>query len=965
MDIDMEQYRIQFYQEARDILDRINEDILRVEANPDDRELLNSIFRGIHTIKGSAGGFELEELSEFAHHLEGLLDALRSNRISVSAELVDLVLEGCDYLSTMIDICEKREKPEINQELVERFRSSYIGMEKEEKDDPSVIMLQDDRRELNLIEIDDDIKGSLLSCYKRGLNTYMVDLKYSSEIFENGYDPVVLLQNIYENSELYIAVTDHDQVPLIEEFNPLELYLKPTVYLATRLSEEEIRDLAFDPSLLDVKLLDPLLDSGEDSDMKEESVDEDILREFIAGVDEMIETLERSVIDYEKTNSPEALNEVFRIVHTIKGDADYIGLKMMTEFAHTLEGLLDRLRKGTVKRSQRVIDIVLKAVDELKDMIRLLTEGRRTFIMPSTYQAIKELLAGKMEIASIESAKKVGVSEETEKVFMEQIHQCSEILSMNISPVPLDDTRIKIVRRSLETLARSSGFMGITPLCILVERGLHLLEKGGGEEFLRTVDEIIAFVKGLERDPARLGEILVEEGKVTPSDVQEALAKQKPLGEILVDDGKVSEKDVQRALKKQEVMAAAGQYRQGSAAEQVVKTMRVDEQKIDRFTNMIGELVVVRNTYQYLLTQLNNAERITPQILKSLKDNLYLFSRVTNDMQQEVMSLRMIPIKGIFNKFTRIVRDISRKQHKLIELITDGEETEIDKKVADMLSDPLVHLVRNACDHGIESPEERRAAGKPEKGTVVLRASQEGSNILIKVIDDGRGINREKLYERALSMGMDVSSPDDDRILDLIFLPGVTTRDSVSDISGRGVGMDVVKTTVSSLGGNISVVSEQGQGTDITLAIPMTIGITVALMVEAGSEVYAIPMDYVVETVKCSPSRLRRIHDRMGFYYRGEILPVEYLERLLSGTRKGINGNGFAGTGTDDDSEVSIVIMKINRGKFGAIVDRLVKNMEIAIKPVPARLSDVEVINGVSVLGDGRVVLVLSPEKLV
>ncbi len=965
MDIDMEQYRIQFYQEARDILDRINEDILRVEANPDDRELLNSIFRGIHTIKGSAGGFELEELSEFAHHLEGLLDALRSNRISVSAELVDLVLEGCDYLSTMIDICEKREKPEINQELVERFRSSYIGMEKEEKDDPSVIMLQDDRRELNLIEIDDDIKGSLLSCYKRGLNTYMVDLKYSSEIFENGYDPVVLLQNIYENSELYIAVTDHDQVPLIEEFNPLELYLKPTVYLATRLSEEEIRDLAFDPSLLDVKLLDPLLDSGEDSDMKEESVDEDILREFIAGVDEMIETLERSVIDYEKTNSPEALNEVFRIVHTIKGDADYIGLKMMTEFAHTLEGLLDRLRKGTVKRSQRVIDIVLKAVDELKDMIRLLTEGRRTFIMPSTYQAIKELLAGKMEIASIESAKKVGVSEETEKVFMEQIHQCSEILSMNISPVPLDDTRIKIVRRSLETLARSSGFMGITPLCILVERGLHLLEKGGGEEFLRTVDEIIAFVKGLERDPARLGEILVEEGKVTPSDVQEALAKQKPLGEILVDDGKVSEKDVQRALKKQEVMAAAGQYRQGSAAEQVVKTMRVDEQKIDRFTNMIGELVVVRNTYQYLLTQLNNAERITPQILKSLKDNLYLFSRVTNDMQQEVMSLRMIPIKGIFNKFTRIVRDISRKQHKLIELITDGEETEIDKKVADMLSDPLVHLVRNACDHGIESPEERRAAGKPEKGTVVLRASQEGSNILIKVIDDGRGINREKLYERALSMGMDVSSPDDDRILDVIFLPGVTTRDSVSDISGRGVGMDVVKTTVSSLGGNISVVSEQGQGTDITLAIPMTIGITVALMVEAGSEVYAIPMDYVVETVKCSPSRLRRIHNRMGFYYRGEILPVEYLERLLSGTRKGINGNGFAGTGTDDDSEVSIVIMKINRGKFGAIVDRLVKNMEIAIKPVPARLSDVEVINGVSVLGDGRVVLVLSPEKLV
>ncbi len=965
MDIDIEQYRIQFYQEARDILDTINEDILKAEANPDDRELLNSIFRGIHTIKGSAGGFELNELSEFAHHLEGLLDALRSNKIRISAELVDLILEGCDYISTMIDICEKKEKPEVNKELVERFCSFYIGVDREEKDSPSSITQKDKGMELNLPEIDGGIKDTLFSYHKKGLNTYMVDLKYSSEIFENGYDPVVLLQNIYDHSELYIAVTDHATLPLIEEFNPLQLYLKPTVYLATKLSEDEIKDLAFDPSLIDVKLLAPLLDVETENDREEESVDENVLREFIAGVDEMIETLERSIIDYEKTNSSDALNEVFRIVHTIKGDADYIGLKKMTEFAHTLESLLDRLRRGSIKRSSKSIDIVLKAVDELKGMIRLLSEGKRVFTMPSTYQTIKSFLDGKEEIVSTGLPGKANISEETEKVFMEQIQQCSEILSMNISQIPLDATRTRIIKRSLETLGRSSGFMGITPLSVLVDKGLHLLEKGAYEEFVHIGEEIIAFIAGLERDPARLGEILIDEGKVSPSDVQEALAKQKPLGEILVDDGKVSEKDVQRALKKQEVMAAAGQYRQGAGAEQAVKTMRVDEHKIDRFTNMIGELVVARNTYQYLLTQLNNTERITPQVLKSLKDNLYLFSRVTNDMQQEVMSLRMIPIKGIFNKFTRIVRDISRKQHKFIELITDGEETEIDKKVADMLSDPLLHLVRNACDHGIESPEERRAAGKPEKGTVVLRAAQEGSNIVIKIIDDGRGIDREKLYQKALSMGMDVRSPEDEQLLDLIFMPGVTTRDSVSDISGRGVGMDVVKTTVSSLGGSIRVVSEHGHGTDITLTIPMTIGITVALMVEVGREVYAIPMDYVVETVKCSPALLRRIHDRMGFHYRGEILPVEHLKSLLSGMKEISNGKYFDRMDADANSEISIVIMTINRGKFGAIVDRLVKNMEIAIKPVPDSLSNIEVINGVSVLGDGRVVLVLNPEKLV
>jgi len=316
----------------------------------------------------------------------------------------------------------------------------------------------------------------------------------------------------------------------------------------------------------------------------------------------------------------------------------------------------------------------------------------------------------------------------------------------------------------------------------------------------------------------------------------------------------------------------------------------------------------------------------------------------------------MIPIKNVFGRFQRVVRDISKRQGKSIELIIDGGETEIDKKVADMLSDPLIHLVRNACDHGIETPKERREVSKPETGTLILRAMQEGSNLIIKVIDDGRGIDRKKLYEKAKSMGLDIPMDDTRRLYELIFMPGISTRENVTDISGRGVGMDVVKTTINSLGGSVQVISEEGKGTEITMTIPMNMGVTMALMIEVDGDIYAIPMDNVVETVKLSNSRLRRIHDRMGFYYRGQVLPVEKLSILLC-------KNGRPEEISED--EVPIVVLRSQKGKFGIIVDNFVQNMEIAIKPVPQQLSDIDIISGVTVLGDGRVVLLLNPEKLI
>ncbi|MBF0233382.1 MAG: chemotaxis protein CheW, partial [Desulfamplus sp.] len=357
-----------------------------------------------------------------------------------------------------------------------------------------------------------------------------------------------------------------------------------------------------------------------------------------------------------------------------------------------------------------------------------------------------------------------------------------------------------------------------------------------------------------------------------------------------------------------------------------------------------------------------------------LKENLHLFSRLTNDVQHGVISLRMIPVRGIFQKFSRVVRDISRKQNKMIEMMTDGEDIEIDKKVADVLSDPLIHLIRNSCDHGIETPVERKRAGKPEKGTLLLKASREGANIVIRINDDGRGINREKLLEKAVQQGLEFSSVNDPGLLDMIFIPGLSTSEKITDVSGRGVGMDVVKTTILSLGGTVSVMSEQGAGTQLTLTIPTSMGIDTVLLVEVSGNSYAIPINYIMETLKVTSKTFISAGEQMMFYYRGEVLSAYFLSELLnSDGSDGSDGSHIVGQAetresvaerVNTDKEISMVIIKTSKDRYGVIIDRFDKNMEIAVKPLPDMLSHLDVISGISILGDGRVLLVINPEQL-
>ncbi len=1035
----IDHFRLEFFQEAREILENISDDILKLEADPENSDLLNSVFRGIHTIKGSAGSFELGVISDFTHHLEGLLNALRDGKLSLSPDMVDVILSGSDEISSMIDICADGGTPELNYELIDRIAaclekdkniqadSHDDASDREEKPqnitEPSQSTQQTEKEQdstsysisIKKGSIPDNVYDSFLKRAENGDNIFKITLKYTSAHFENGYDPLVFLKNLYEASSIYyVTLKKENPVPTIQNFEPLQLYLDPIIYVATSMTLKEVYDLVFDEELIEVEeLLEKISDPADSKqasyfqhqnkagESKQSSSDsfEDIIRskeamaEFIEGSLDMLQTAEKAVMEYEERGTVSALDELFRVVHNIKGDSDLMGFKDLVTFSHAFESILDLLRLKKLERSQDIVELALQSVDFIKGAFADIEAEKNIRSQSQLYKRIKYYLD--LQRADIESGTEDGSSadsddlteqsqfviedKELNEVYIEQILQFKAILIQLMDKFTASDSNadpifLNSIKRTLKDLIKASSTVGHKSLEQIASDSLLNIEKIAPEQDIQSVsllfsdivNSIVDTMGEFFGEPKKIGEILISEGKIKKEDLSSALEAQKPVGQILLESGKITKDDLDSALTKQKIISMVPTSKISSAQQtdepQGIKTMRVDEHKVESFSNLVGEMLIARNTYSYLLTRLVSAQNQneTNEIVKDLKENLHLFARLTNDVQHGVISLRMIPIRGIFQKFSRVVRDISRKQNKMIQIMTDGEDIEIDKKVADVLSDPLVHLIRNSCDHGIETPVERKKAGKTEKGTILLKASREGSNIVIRINDDGRGINKEKLFEKAQKLGLNFTSVNDPNLMDIIFMPGLSTAEQITDVSGRGVGMDVVKTTIHSLGGTVSVMSEAGEGTQITLSIPTSMGIDTVLFVEAGGNSYAIPINYIIETLKVQLNKFIRAGDQLMFYYRGEVISVHFLDELLASDsayllhdRRDMGNN-----------DIPIVIIKTSRDKYGVIIDRFDKNMEIAVKPLPSMLSGLDVISGISILGDGRVLLVINPEQL-
>ncbi|MGQ9687510.1 MAG: chemotaxis protein CheA [Desulfobaccales bacterium] len=577
--------------------------------------------------------------------------------------------------------------------------------------------------------------------------------------------------------------------------------------------------------------------------------DPELLANFLLEAQEHLEGIETRLVYLEQhPDDLEAVNAIFRPFHTIKGVAGFLNLTQIQELSHEVEWLLDQVREGQVIVSVELVNLVLAAVDLLREMLADLQEG----------------------------------------------------MAEGRGPAAFDLTSIK---------------------------------------------EGIAQVEATSATPKpRLGEILVEQEGVAPKEIQEALERQKteahapPLGEILIQEGKVAPQKVAKAL--------VQQLAEGKPAVEVPvsETVKVDIAKVDNLVDLMGELVIVQS-------QVRQNHKIAALADQKLERDLGQMARITSELQKISMSLRMVPIGATFRKMIRLVRDLSHKMKKEVHLQLEGEDTEIDRSMVEAIYDPLVHLVRNAVDHGLETPEERRAQGKPAAGTLWLRAYHKGGDIIIEIEDDGQGLNREAILAKARERGLVApeDTPSPERIDHLIFEPGFSTAKEVTSVSGRGVGMDVVKETVNRLRGKIDIHSRPQKGTRFLLRLPLTLAIIDGMVVQVGKERYILPTVGVQETLRPSPEDYFTVQGQGELIrVRNQLIPLVRLRRLFG------DGDGEA-----LPSEALVMVVEHEGERRALLVDDILGKQEIVIKSLGPLFQKLEGLAGGTILGDGRVGLIL------
>lgn len=691
--------------------------------------------------------------------------------------------------------------------------------------------------------------------------------------------------------------------------------------------------------------------------------------EHLATMEEGLLRLERQPGDLD------LLNRIFRAAHSIKGNAGMFGFAAVGEFTHKLENILDALRHGQAEAAKPLIDLLLEATDGLKGLI----DAARTDAPPdeSVVGPLRERLQRYVETggsgappapAPIEApgaVRRYHIAWAPDRaVFLRGLHPAQIFRELrDLGPV---DSAADLDRLPpIEELAASPEpprwtlvletdrpRQDVEDVFLFVrdEGELEIREASGPGGGRRAASDEArdGHDERRDADEARkpLGEILIEDGVVTGEVLAGALARQKRLGEILVEQKAATPQQIAQALDKQRKLEQAAPGRKAAGA-----TIRVDTEKIDKLINLVGELVIT----QSMLSDLG--ARFAAEKLPLLQERLAQLERNTREIQERVMAVRMLPIGTVFQRFPRLVRDLAAAVGKQVHLTMSGEETELDKTVIESIGDPLTHLVRNAVDHGLEPPEERRAAGKQEQGTITLNAHHGGGCICITVGDDGRGLHRDKILAKAVWQGLiaEGDRPTDEQVWQLIFRPGFSTAETVTDVSGRGVGMDVVKRNIEALGGTIGIRTSVGCGTTFTLKLPLTLAIIEGMTVRVGPEVYIVPLVAIVESMK---PRVSSVHKAVG---RGEVVNVRgtYCPIIRLADVVGVRAD------CSDPEEAILVIIETEGERVAVMVDELLGQQQVVIKNLEQNFRKVDGVAGATILGDGTVALILDVRGLI
>lgn len=646
---------------------------------------------------------------------------------------------------------------------------------------------------------------------------------------------------------------------------------------------------------------------------------QEIFEAFVVESTELLENLSQDLMLIEETpEDEELLNRIFRAFHTIKGTSSFMGFDKISTLTHSAEDILNKLRKFELKVNQEIIDVLLEVYDYLTLMIQRVKNGEDISDVDysQTLHKIEILKSG----GSLENAKDSS-EESSEEISVQQTSHESREIGSKVE---------EVLKLAPEIVSKKGDF---TPEeYALIDAAFQELNK----ELMSQSDQKVD-VETVFKEKAK------QEEDLSTNVVKET--------QIVEDTSKVEVAEASQIATTKETTKSQ------AASVASTETIRIDVSRVENLMNLSGELVLGRNRLEQITRNLLAGE-LTKENLKELEETTSQIDFITSEIQASVMRMRMIPIGKLFQKAPRIVRDLSKQFKKKIQLVMEGEETEIDKGIIDELSDPLVHMLRNACDHGIESPEERVKLGKPEVGTVYLGAEQEGNNIVIKISDDGRGMDPEKLKSKAIEKGLitpeEASQMSDKEAFQLIFQPGFSTAQIISNVSGRGVGMDVVRTNILKLKGMIDIESEKGVGTTFIIKLPLTLAIIQGLLVKVHSEIYAIPLASVLEVVDCDVSKVNTINKREVIRIRSDILPLIRLSKVL-------NVNGV----NDSLENKYVVVVGIGEFRVGLVVDELLGQQEIVIKSLGDFLGHIKGIAGVTILGDGSVVIIIDVGELV
>jgi len=638
---------------------------------------------------------------------------------------------------------------------------------------------------------------------------------------------------------------------------------------------------------------------------------QEILQDFLVESFELVEKLDEDLVELESNPEDlELLNGIFRVAHTVKGASSFLNFDVLTHLTHHMEDVLNKARHGELVITPDVMDVVLESIDLMKALLNVIrdTSTDAGIDVAACVSRLDKISGGTGEVDSpvveAQPAQTQEVVEETPAPQEESDEEELDYDNMSDEDVEAEIARLLAERQAEDKAKREAKI-------------------AAGEKVPEAPPE-----PDSQKKEESKSEPVTTPVAVTPTPKPAQTTQQKPKG----GDAK----------------AAAPAKRAPAAVEQ---TIRVDVKRLDHLMNLIGELVLAKNR----LIKINDdvEERYEgEEFLEELNQVVSIVSLVTTDLQIAVMKTRMLPIGKVFNKFPRMIRDLSRELNKKIELEISGEDTELDKSIVEEIGDPLVHIIRNSCDHGIESPEDRLALGKPETGTIKLKAFNEGNAIIIQVDDDGKGLDpdmlKNKCLEKSLITEKEADTMSDKEAFGLIFKPGFSTAAAVTNVSGRGVGMDVVKTNIEKVNGIIDIDSQLGTGTSLKLKIPLTLAIIQALLVGVQEEHYAIPLASVLETVRISTDEIYTVEGRSVMRLRNDVLSLVHIGDIFEVERI-----------LDSSEHAYVVVLGLGTQKLGLIVDTLVGQEEIVIKSLGDYLKGIEGIAGATIRGDGGVTLIV------